>query len=477
MSISNFKIKEGLDLDGLVLTNSNGTLYADGSAVGTTYIDSVSTDFDVTNGLLGLSQNSSIATKSYVDATAQGLDVKASVKIASTANLDFTSLGSADVDGTYLYTMADGERILLKNQVSTSENGIYVVSNSGGNTSINRSDDATFDANGEGTLTKGSFVFVENGTNAGKGFVANAGIMQGTAYVTWSQFSETGSYITSVGTNLSVGDGNSGTTLGELNLGANVLTTDSLGSGLFYSPTSSTIDVQLGTGLIANGSNQIEVDRLTVDTWYDAAGAASTAETNANSYTDTALNDYTTTANLDTTIDGYGYLKSADLSGYATETYVDTAVGNIDLSSKQNVLTAGNGIDITNDTISLDSDVIVTSVALTDATTGVSAGSDVLGNATNTTYAMGSAQTVYTFATGTKTADIFVQIVNASGDTRTSKITAVFNGGSAPIWTEYGIVDSGTAMATTVSFDSYAFKINITGSSTYAVHGVTTFLS
>jgi len=62
---------------------------------------------------------------------------------------------------------------------------------------------------------------------------------------------------------------------------------------------------------------------------YDPAGAASTAETNANSYTDTALGSYTTTANLDTTIDGYGYLKSADLSGYATETYVGTAIDNL----------------------------------------------------------------------------------------------------------------------------------------------------
>lgn len=56
-----------------------------------------------------------------------------------------------------------------------------------------------------------------------------------------------------------------------------------------------------------------------------AQGYANTAESNANSATDTKLADYTTTANLDTTVDGYGYLKSADLSGYATETYVDTA--------------------------------------------------------------------------------------------------------------------------------------------------------
>jgi hypothetical protein len=37
------------------------------------------------------------------------------------------------------------------------------------------------------------------------------------------------------------------------------------------------------------------------------------------------LESYTPTADLDTTVDGYGYLKSADLAGYATETYADNA--------------------------------------------------------------------------------------------------------------------------------------------------------
>jgi len=55
---------------------------------------------------------------------------------------------------------------------------------------------------------------------------------------------------------------------------------------------------------------------------FDAYGSASTAETNANTYTDTALNYYTPTASLDTAITGYGYLKSADLMGYATESFV-----------------------------------------------------------------------------------------------------------------------------------------------------------
>jgi hypothetical protein len=120
---------------------------------------------------------------------------------------------------------------------------------------------------------------------------------------------------------------------------------------------------------------------------YDAAGAATTAESNANDYTDTALESYTPTADLDVTVGGYGYLKSADLSSYATESYVGTAVENavdalVDgapglldtlneiaaainddanyattmttaLAGKQDELTAGSNIDITGDTISV----------------------------------------------------------------------------------------------------------------------------
>lgn len=114
-----------------------------------------------------------------------------------------------------------------------------------------------------------------------------------------------------------------------------------------------------------------------------AQGYATTAENNANDYTDGQLASYTPTADLDTTIDGYGYLKSADLSGYATETYVNEAVdalvdgapGLLDtlneiaaainddenyattittaLAGKQGTLTAGDNISIVSDTISV----------------------------------------------------------------------------------------------------------------------------
>jgi hypothetical protein len=56
---------------------------------------------------------------------------------------------------------------------------------------------------------------------------------------------------------------------------------------------------------------------------FDPAGSADTAEGNANDYTDTALEDYTPTASLDTTVGGYGYLKSGDLPTMYSDSDVD----------------------------------------------------------------------------------------------------------------------------------------------------------
>ena len=72
---------------------------------------------------------------------------------------------------------------------------------------------------------------------------------------------------------------------------------------------------------------------------YDAAGSASTAQTAAQGYTDSQLEDYTTTAQLDTVIDNLGYLKSADLTGYATEGYADGAASNAQSAAEANAST------------------------------------------------------------------------------------------------------------------------------------------
>ncbi len=92
--------------------------------------------------------------------------------------------------------------------------------------------------------------------------------------------------------------------------------------------------------VVTEGSLDSHIGDNTVDgtagnTVYDRIfNAKAEAISTANSDTDTKLADYTTTANLDTTVDGYGYLKSADLTGYATETYADNAAGTAETNAK-----------------------------------------------------------------------------------------------------------------------------------------------
>ncbi len=145
------------------------------------------------------------ATKAYVDAVKTGLDVKDSVVAASTAN---GTLSSAFENGDTMdgVTLATGDRILLKDQSSGAENGIYTVASSGAPT---RATD--FDADSE--VTAGAFTFVEEGTtNADSGWVltTNDAITVGTTAQTWAQFSGAGQItagdgLAKTGNTLSVG--------------------------------------------------------------------------------------------------------------------------------------------------------------------------------------------------------------------------------------------------------------------------------
>lgn len=148
------------------------------------------------------SNSTDVATKSYVDATKQGLDVKDSVRAATTGNITIASdLNVGDsIDGV---TLADGDRVLVKNQTDASENGIYTA----GATPARATD---FDANSE--VTAGAFFFVEEGsTNADSGFIISTDddITVGTTDITFTQFSGAGQLVagdglTKSGNNLSV---------------------------------------------------------------------------------------------------------------------------------------------------------------------------------------------------------------------------------------------------------------------------------
>ena len=127
------------------------------------------------------------ATKAYVDAARSGLDVKQSVRAATTAAVLLAS-GLEDTDVIDGVTLATGNRVLVKNQGTASENGIYVVQASGA--AVRATD---FDGTGE--VSGGAFTFVEEGTvNADSGWVvtSNGAITVGTDAIAWVQFSGAG---------------------------------------------------------------------------------------------------------------------------------------------------------------------------------------------------------------------------------------------------------------------------------------------
>jgi hypothetical protein len=125
------------------------------------------------------------ATKNYVDSTAQGLDPKGSVRVATQANLNLSSPGST-IDGV---TMVSGDRVLAKTQTAPAENGIYIYNGSA--TALTRATDANTTSN----LTAGAFVFVEEGSDANNGYVLQkptGSYVLGTSSLTFVQFSGTG---------------------------------------------------------------------------------------------------------------------------------------------------------------------------------------------------------------------------------------------------------------------------------------------
>jgi len=128
-------------------------------------------------------------TKAYVDAARSGLDVKQSVRLASVAPVAIASALEAgdSIDGV---TLVAGDRVLLKDQSTASENGIYVAVDSGAG-AASRATDADTSAE----VTTGMFTFVSEGTvNADNGFVltTNDAITLGTTGLTFVQFSGAG---------------------------------------------------------------------------------------------------------------------------------------------------------------------------------------------------------------------------------------------------------------------------------------------
>ena len=203
-------------------------------------------------GLADPTGDQDAATKAYVDAARSGLDVKQSVRVASTGAVTIASPG-ASIDGVSLST---DDRVLVKDN-GNATNGIYVFN--GASSALTRASDADTTAE----VSAGMFTFVEEGTvNADSGWVltTNNPITLGSTTLTFAQFSGAGQ--------ITAGDGltKSGNTINAVG------TTDRV------SVTSDAIDI---ASTYAGQSSITTLGTITTGTWNGTTIAVANGGTGA----------------------------------------------------------------------------------------------------------------------------------------------------------------------------------------------------
>ncbi len=319
------------------------------------------------------------ATKQYVDAVAEGLHVHASVKAATTSNVDLsTDLEAGDViDGV---TLVAGDRVLVKNQSTTSQNGIYVASTSGA--AVRSSD-----YNTAGEIDPGDFFFVVGGTTYDNtGWVqVNTITTLGTDPIVFEQFSGAGTYLagnglTLTGNTFSI---NTGVTV-DLNT-AQTLTNKTLTSPVLNTPSISG-PLVLGNNIVVEGTDDTHETTLTF-----------TDPTQDNTITfKNATGTVAFTGDITSAIDSFGgavtggtgisasYASTSDILtitntdlGSSQYIFKNVVVGATTIAADQNddtlTFAAGSGISLsaasTSDTVTIDNSGVLSITGTTDQIT------------------------------------------------------------------------------------------------------------
>jgi hypothetical protein len=278
------------------------------------------------------------ATKAYVDAARAGLDVKQSVRAATTTNITLSN--TQTIDGVALVV---GDRVLVKDQTTGSQNGIYVVASG----AWARSSDA--DAPSE--VSPGLFLFVEQGTlNGDNGFVitSDAPLVVGTDAIIFTQFSGAGQIVagnalTKSGNTLDVAVAASGGI--EIVSDALQLKSTLAGAGLVYG--SGVLDIIGTTNRITVNSDSIDIASTYVgQTSLTTLGTVTTGVWNATIvspiYGGTGVNNGSNTLTL-----GGNVIHA----GAFTQTFTATANTSLTLPTTGTLATLAGTESLTNKTI------------------------------------------------------------------------------------------------------------------------------
>jgi hypothetical protein len=166
------------------------------------------------------------ANKNYIDQAIAGLSWKQEVAVATTGNITLSGLQA--IDG---YTTIAGDRVLVKNQTTGSQNGIYIAAAG----AWTRSTDADL-----ATELVGAAVYITQGTSqADTGWTQTVDtITLGTTSLVWSQFSGSNTYVAGAGLTLT---GNSFAITAPVSIALG-------GTGLTTTPANGALDIGNGTG-------------------------------------------------------------------------------------------------------------------------------------------------------------------------------------------------------------------------------------
>ena len=325
---------------------------------------------------------SDAATKNYVDAATTGLSWKQAVRAATTANIALSGL--LTIDGI---TLVDGNRVLVKNQTTASQNGIYVAASG----AWARSPD--LDVSSE---FPNAAVFVSEGTTqADTGWVqTNDNVVIGTSAVNWIQFSGAGAYTAGTGLTLTgntfsltapVATTLGGTGLTSIGLANQVLSTNTAGSALEYRVIVGGTAVSVSPGPGGFTINNTGVTSLVAGTGISISGATG-AVTVSNTGV-TSVNATTSSAGLSitggpiTTTGSLTFTLGADLqalssfnlgTGQVTRTGVGTyALRTETGTTNQIVVTNGDGV-AGNPTFSIATNVVLPGTGSATLPTGTS---------------------------------------------------------------------------------------------------------
>ena len=402
------------------------------------------------------------ATKQYVDAVAQGLHIHASCVTATTGNIDLsTGLEAGDtIDGV---TLVAGDRVLVKNQSTTSQNGIYNAVTSGAAVRAT-------DFNEASEIQGGDFVFVTGGTvNDNTGYVQVEKVTTlGTDPIVFVQFSGAGTYLAGNGLTLT---GNTFTI--DTGITVDKTTAQTLTNKTLTSPVVSGLYLS-DNNIIVEGTDDIHETTLTF--------TDPTADR-----TITFKNDSGTvafTADIESAVDGFGTAVTGSTgitASYASTSNILTItnVGVTSLAGTADQITASASTGAV--TLSLPQSIATTS-SPTFASLSIGSGSLTAGSVTLTDALIGTATTSLSTTSATvvdswsattySTAKYTVQMKNGN-DIEVLEVLVTVDANNNVYLTEYADVISNAQIGTTdadYSGGNVRLLVTSTNGTTVKVH-------